>query len=152
MNRRDLIKAIGLGCLMPRPAPVAPPAGPEERDLAGMARLVNIYVTDAAQTPYRFTRVLVETCDGYAVDNVTKLELNVDAGDMLLKGHMTRIARDEFHFDPNGLSTLRPGAEPRLVREPVVVVRIVAIGPDELIASKPLPYDLAYHPNRGAES
>jgi hypothetical protein len=152
MNRRDLIKAIGLGWLLPRPATAeVPPAGPEERDLAGMCRLVNIYVTDAAQTPYRFTRVLVETCDGYAVDNVTKLELVVGAEDMLLTGHMTRVARDEFHFDPGGLSTLRPGAAPRLVREPVVVVRIIAVGPDELVASKRLPYDLAYHPNRGSD-
>ena len=154
MNRRDALKVFTLGGGLTAATAEALKLGdkPEERDLGGHKRLVRIYV--AGDDALKGTPIIaIESVDMFPIELVSKIELELDAKDMVFHGHMTRIAHDEFYHDAQGQPWLRPCKEHTLVREPFVVHKFVvmdkAAGPYLI---KPRPADLAYplNPQRGA--
>jgi hypothetical protein len=155
MNRRDALKVFTLGGTLTAAAAEASRAlgdMPEERDLGGCTRLVRIYV--AGDDALKGTPIIaIESVDMFPIELVTKIEMELDAKDMVFHGYMTRIAHDEFSRDAQGAPWLRPCKKQTLVREPFVVHKFVvmdkAAGPYLI---KPRPADLAYplNPQRGA--
>jgi hypothetical protein len=138
MNRRDFTLggltaslAALIGNLMGgRIRAAAPKDLPEERDFGGLARAITIGIP-ADASPY-WPKLVIQDSFGAAIELVQGLELAIDAQDMLFKGHMTRMAADEIVWDGpdhDRRPRLRPGGEPKLVREPVVVARFDTLPP-----------------------
>jgi len=133
MNRRDFTLSglvVWLATLLGYRARATPiPAGPpEERDFGGMGRLIMISVP-ANASPY-WPNLYITDHAGQPIELVTNLELAVDARDMLFKGHLTRVARDEVRRDDRGVVVgFSPGGAQKLVREPVVVGRFDIVPP-----------------------
>jgi hypothetical protein len=104
--------------------PVVPPGPPEDRDFGGVARLIGLVVAADGSPPSGRT-VTVEDRAGRPIPWVTRLELALDADSLTFRGHMTRIADDAIGRDDQDRPVFLAGdGEPRLVREPVVVLRL----------------------------
>ena len=101
MNRRDALKVFTLGGTLTAAAAEASRAlgdMPEERDLGGCTRLVRIYVA-GDDAPKGTPIIAIESVDMFPIELVTKIEMELDAKDMVFHGYMTRIAHDEFSRD-----------------------------------------------------
>lgn len=118
--------------------------GPSDRrdgvftDTWEAARMVVLYILARYDMPaglppvghvaYGGEDVLLEFADGRPGGVVTRLDLSISATDPVFRGKVVRVARDEVYRSEKGFDDLRPCEAFSLVAEPVIFIKIEALG------------------------